>query len=172
MDTFDAFRLIDLALRWLHVGGALIWIGHNYANFISRPDFIPFAGEARPADAAGNDFQSRLQREHGTFRWASVVVWLTGLAMLSRNGMLVDAVTLSGAAAPIGVGFWIGTMMVMNLWLVLWPHQKKVLGFVPASHEERVQCSRVTFLSARVNTMLSIPLLFLMMAGGHGLLLG
>lgn len=163
--------LVDLVLRWLHVGGALIWIGHNYANFISRPDFIPFVGETEPAAATGNDFQSRLQREHGTFRWASVVVWSTGFAMLHRNGILMDAVTLSGAAAPIGMGFWIGTIMVLNLWLVLWPHQKKVLGFVPASHKERVQCSRVTFLSARVNTMLSIPLLFLMVAGAHGLLL-
>ena len=163
--------LIDLVLRWLHVGGALIWIGHNYANFISRPDFIPFADDTEPAAAIGNDFQSRLRREHGAFRWASVVVWSTGLAMLHRNGMLMDAVTLSGTAAPIGAGFWIGTTMVLNLWLVLWPHQKKVLGFVPASYKERVQCSRVTFLSARVNTLLSIPLLFLMVAGAHGLLL-
>lgn len=163
--------LIDLVLRWLHVGGALIWIGHNYANFISRPEFVPFAGETEPAAATGNDIKSRLQREHGAFRWASVVVWSTGLAMLHRNGMLMDAVTLSGAAAPVGMGFWIGTIMVLNLWFVLWPHQKKVLGFVPASHDERVKCSRVTFLSARVNTMLSIPLLFLMVAGAHGLLL-
>lgn len=164
--------LIDLVLRWLHVGGALIWIGHNYANFISRPDFIPFADEAETTDATASDFQSRLQREPGTFRWASVVVWLTGLAMLLRNGTLPDALTLSGTAAPIGMGFWIGTMMVVSLWLVLWPHQKKVLGFVPASNEEGLRCSRVTFLSARVNTMLSIPLLFLMVAGAHGLLLG
>ncbi|MBV5325774.1 MAG: urate hydroxylase PuuD, partial [Rhodospirillaceae bacterium] len=91
--------------------------------------------------------------------------------MLWRSGILLDALSLSGAAAPIGLGFWIGTVMVLNLWLVLWPHQKKVLGFVPAPHEERVRCSRVTFLSARINTMLSIPLLFLMVAGAHGLLL-
>ncbi|MNF12274.1 hypothetical protein D3C80_2137010 [compost metagenome] len=59
--------------------------------------------------------------------------------------------------------------MLLNLWLVLWPHQKKLLGFVPASLEERVRCSRITFLSSRSNTILSIPLLFLMAAGGHGL---
>ena len=56
-----------------------------------------------------------------------------------------------------------------NLWLVLWPHQKKLLGFVPATLEERVRCSRITFLSSRSNTILSMPLLFLMAAGGHGL---
>jgi uncharacterized membrane protein len=159
--------LIDLGLRWVHVGGALIWIGHNYATFISRPDFIPFAGDT----ASPEDLRERLSREHGTFRWASVVVWCSGLAMLWRGGILTDALSLSGAAAPIGLGFWIGTAMVLNLWLVLWPHQKKVLGFVPAPMDERVRCSRVTFLSARINTMLSIPLLFLMVAGAHGLLL-
>jgi uncharacterized membrane protein len=164
--------LADAALRWAHVGGALVWIGHNYANFISRPDFVPFAGEAEPVDVSGNDFQSRLAREHGTFRWASLVVWGSGLAMLYRAGWLADALMLRGSAAPIGLGFWIGTLMVANLWLVLWPHQKKVLGFVAAPLDERVRCSRVTFLSARVNTMLSIPLLFLMVAGAHGLLLG
>jgi uncharacterized membrane protein len=58
--------------------------------------------------------------------------------------------------------------MVLNLWLVLWPNQKRVLGFVPASLEQRLQCSRRTFVSARVNTMLSIPLLFFMAAGAHG----
>jgi len=59
--------------------------------------------------------------------------------------------------------------MLLNLWLVLWPHQKKVLGFVPAPMEERVRCSRITFLSSRTNTILSIPLLFFMAASGHGL---
>lgn len=164
-------NLADALLRWVHVGGALVWIGHNYANFIARPDFVPFAGEAAPADPQGNDFRSRLAREHGTFRWASVVVWASGLAMLARGGLVAEALMLKGAAAPIGLGFWVGTVMTLNLWLVLWPHQKKVLGFVPAPPEERVRCSRVTFLSARVNTMLSIPLLFLMVAGAHGLLL-
>jgi uncharacterized membrane protein len=61
--------------------------------------------------------------------------------------------------------------MVLNLWLVLWPHQKRVLGFVPAPAEERARAARVTFLSSRTNTILSIPLLFFMGAGTHGLAL-
>jgi uncharacterized membrane protein len=61
--------------------------------------------------------------------------------------------------------------MVLNLWLVLWPHQKKVLGFKPAPVEERIRCARVTFLSSRTNTMLSIPLLVFMASGHHGALL-
>lgn len=158
----------DPVLRWGHIAAAIVWIGHNYANFISRPQFVPFQGEtAEPGSPS--DFEARLQREHGTFRWASVIVWMLGLAMLWRRDMLADALTLSGNAAPIGLGVWIGTVMMLNVWFVLWPHQKKVLGFVPAPHDERVRCSRITFLSARVNTMLSIPLLFLMVVGAHGL---
>jgi uncharacterized membrane protein len=89
------------------------------------------------------------------------------MLMLWRHDMLVEALTLSGYAAPIGLAFWIGTIMLANLWLVMWPHQKKVLGFVPAPNEERIRCSRITFLSARTNTILSIPLILLMVAAPH-----
>ena len=78
------------------------------------------------------------------------------------------ALSRKGPLAPIGIGTWIGIVMVLNLWFVLWPHQKRVLGFVPASIEERLRCSRVTFLSARVNPCCRCPLLFFMAASPHG----
>lgn len=158
--------LIEVALRMAHIGAAIVWIGHNYATAITRPRFVPFSGEA----ASDGDFQSRMRREHGIFRWSSVVAWSAGLAMLWRHGQLPDALVLAPGTEVIGLGAWIGTVMMLNVWLVLWPHQKKVLGFVAAPHDERVRCSRITFLSARVNTVLSLPLLFLMVAGAHGAL--
>jgi uncharacterized membrane protein len=88
--------------------------------------------------------------------------------MLWRRGDLADALTLSGSSATIGLGVWIGTLMVSNLWFVLWPHQKKVLGFIETSTAERLRCARITFLSSRVNTVLSIVTLTLMIAGAHG----
>ena len=88
--------------------------------------------------------------------------------MLGQRGWLPGALTLHGSLAPIGIGTYIGTAMMLNVWFVLWPHQKKVLGLVPASVEERLRCSRITHLSSRTNTMLSIPLLFFMAAGSHG----
>jgi len=91
--------------------------------------------------------------------------------MLWRRGDLLDALTLSGPSATIGLGAWLGTLMVLNLWFVLWPHQKKVLGFIPASTEERLRCARITFLSSRTNTMLSMVTLLLMLSGAHGILL-
>lgn len=160
-------QVFDLAMRWAHFIGALVWVGHNYANAIQRPSFQALK-RADLESEGGGDFKARLGREHGTFRYASVVVWLSGVAMLWQRGWLLDAITLKGYFAIIGTGFWIGTLMLANLWLVLWPHQKKVLGFVPATIDERIRCARITHLSSRINTMLSIPLLFFMAASSHG----
>ncbi|GGE78205.1 membrane protein [Streptosporangium jomthongense] len=163
------WTLIDIALRWLHIVFALIWIGHNYANVVKTPRFIPLRIEADEENARSSDLVRRMQQEHGTFRYASLVVLISGAFMLWNRGILVDALTLQGHHAVIGIGAWIGIIMVLNLWFVLWPHQKKVLGFVPASSEERIRCSRVTFLSSRTNTILSLPLIFFMAASSHGL---
>lgn len=159
--------LIDLVLRWAHFAGALIWIGHNYVNVVLTPRFVPLAAADFAAAAPVEALESRLKREHGVFRYAALVTWMSGALMLWRSGRLWDALSLSGYDAVIGTGAWIGTLMVLNLFLVLWPHQKKVLGFVPASPQERARCARITFLSSRTNTILSIPLLFFMGAASH-----
>ena len=87
--------------------------------------------------------------------------------MLVRRGDMLDALTLSGPAWGVGLGAWIGAAMAANLWFVLWPHQKKVLGFIPASDAERIRCARITFVSSRVNTVLSFFALGLMVAAAH-----
>lgn len=156
---------LDLLARVLHILGVLVWIGHNYANVVQRPRFQ--APELVDTRAVGELFVGAMKREHGIFRWASVVVLITGVYMLWFRGSLGDALALSGSHAVIGIGVWIGTLMVLNLWLVLWPHQKRVLGFVPAPLEERLRCARITFLSSRTNTILSFPTLFFMVAGAH-----
>lgn len=158
---------IDLAARLLHVAGVIIWIGHNWVNVVNNPVFrrvLP----ADPPEAVREVFIGASKREHGIFRHASLVVLATGLYMLWRRGDFVEALTLSGPSAVIGLGAWIGFAMVLNLWFVLWPHQKKVLGFIPAPTEERLRCARITFLSSRTNTVLSSITLLLMLAGAHG----
>ncbi len=163
--------LLDLALRWTHFIAGIIWVGHNYSSVVQRPGWRPLAA-ADLTDDTSPRFQALLNREHGFFRWASVVAWSAGLLMLWQRGWLTGALTLDGALAPIGLGTWIGTFMMLNVWFVLWPHQQKVLGLVPANVEERLRCSRITHLSSRTNTMLSIPLLFFMAASSHGGLTG
>ncbi len=163
--------LFDLALRWTHFIAGILWVGHNYSSVVQRPGWRPLAATDLTDDTSPR-FQALLNREHGFFRWASVVAWSAGLLMLWQRGWLAGALTLDGALAPIGLGTWIGTLMMLNVWFVLWPHQQKVLGLVPASVEERLRCSRITHLSSRTNTMLSIPLLFFMAASSHGGLVG
>ena len=162
------FPFLDLLARYAHLLFALVWVGHNYASFIQSPGFVPFQGKA-DAETLGRDLEQRMKREHGIFRHASLVVWATGMFMLWQRGWLPDALLLQGPLAVIGFGAWLGTLMLLNLWLVLWPHQKKLLGFVPATLEERIRCSRITFLSSRTNTILSFPVVFLMAAGSHGI---
>jgi hypothetical protein len=162
--------LIEVLARWLHFGGALVWIGHNYATAVTRARYVPLTA-ADLSDPDSPRQRALMQREHGTFRYASLVTLASGLLILWQRGWLEPALSLQGPLAPLGLGIWIAALMVCNLWFVLWPHQKRVLGFVPAPLEVRLRASRVTFLSARVNTLLSIPVLFFMGAGAHGLAL-
>lgn len=157
------YASLDVIARIIHILGILVWMGHNYANVIQNPTFKA----ARPSDP--EQMLSALKREHGTFRYASLFVLGSGFYMLWYREILLDALMLSGTSAVIGVGVWIGIIMVLNLWYVLWPHQKKVLGFIPAEDEERIRCSRITFLSSRTNTILSFVAIFFMVIGAHGL---
>jgi hypothetical protein len=158
---------LDVAARILHIAGVIIWVGHNWVNVVNTPVFRPVL-PADPPSAAREVFIGASKREHAIFRHASLIVWATGIFLLWRRGDSGDALMLSGPSAMIGLGAWIGTLMVMNLWFVMWPHQKKVLGFIEASTEERLRCARITFLSSRVNTVLSVATLTLMVAGAHG----
>ncbi len=157
----------DPFVRVVHVMAIIVWMGHNWANVISRPRYRRILPDDPPA-AMRDLFIAAAQREHGTFRYASLVALASGVVMMLNRGQLVDALLLRGASAPIGLGVWLGLLMVANLWFVLWPHQKKVLGFVPASDRERLRCTRITFLSSRTNTILSIPAIFFMIMGAHG----
>lgn len=159
--------IIDAIARWLHVTGVVIWMGHNWHNVVANPRYRPVL-PTDPPDAVKDVFVSASKREHGIFRYASLMVLATGAFMLWQRDTLGDALTLTGTSATLGAGLWLGLVMTMNLWFVMWPHQKKVLGFVPAPVDERLRCSRITFLASRTNTVLSVPTIFLMIAGAHG----
>lgn len=149
--------------RWIHFMAGVMWIGLlYYFNFVQVA-----ALKAAAADGTGAGITKHVApRALLFFRWAAVVTWLAGAALLGPR--FVPAFTLDGGVAFIGLGAWLGTIMLFNVWVLIWPNQQKILGMKPASDEEKAKARRVAFLASRTNTMLSIPMLFFMGAGVHG----
>ena len=157
------FTFITLGLgRWLHILAGIMWIGLlYYFNFVQVP---ALAAAAKDNTGAGIT-KHVAPRALFYFRWAAVVTWLAGAMMLGAH--FLDAfLFLKPTYYPIGVGAWLGTIMIFNVWVLIWPNQQKILGMKPASDEEKGRARRVAFLASRTNTMLSIPMIFFMVASG------
>ena len=159
---------------WLHVLAGIVWIGLlYYFNFVQVPALADaVADEGGPGGAGITKYVA--PRALWWFRWGAVATWLTGAAALWRLGLFTDAFTLgmmeggTTSGLLIGVGAWLGTIMLFNVWVLIWPNQKKVLGLVEASAEEVAKAKKVAFLASRTNTLLSIPMLMSMVGYGHG----
>ena|SRR5437867_2746042 len=152
--------LVPALARWLHFLAGVMWIGLlYYFNFVQVP-----ALKAATADGTAAGITKHVApRALLYFRWAAVVTWLAGAALLGKD--FGNAFILSKGLAGIGVGAWLGTIMLFNVWVFIWPNQQKILGLKPATDEEKATARRVAFLASRTNVMLSIPMLFFM-AGG------
>ena len=146
--------------RWIHFLAGITWVGLLfYFNLVQVP-----ALKAAAADGTAAGITKHVApRALLWFRWSAVVTWLAGAALLGKN--FVAAFTLQPEMAPIGIGAWLGTVMLINVWLLIWPNQQKILGMKPATEEEKTKARRVALLASRTNMMLSIPMLFFM-AGG------
>ena len=157
--------------RWIHFLSGVTWIGLlYYFNFVQVPAIAAAnADKDGPGPGAINKYVA--PRALLWFRWGAVVTWLSGAALLESmpHLSLVDAFTLQGPSQIIGVGAWLGTIMLFNVWVLIWPNQKKVLGIVSATDEEKNRARRVALLASRTNTLLSIPMLLFMGASAHGL---
>jgi uncharacterized membrane protein len=146
----------------LHLLAGVMWIGLlYYFNFVQ----VAALKAAQADNTAAGIGKHVAPRALLFFRWAAVVTWVAGAALLGGN--FVAAFTFQGVYAAIGMGAWLGTIMLFNVWVLIWPNQKKILGIVQASDEEKGKARRIAFLASRFNTMLSIPMLFFMGAGGH-----
>ena len=148
--------------RWIHILAGVMWIGLlYYFNFVQVA-----ALKAAQADSTAAGITKHVApRALLYFRWAAVVTWLAGAALLGAN--FVPAFTFQTGWEKIGMGAWLGTIMLINVWALIWPNQKKILGLVQATDAEKNKARRVAFLTSRVNTMLSIPMLFFMVAQTH-----
>ncbi len=155
---------------WLHVFAGVIWIGLlYYFNFIQAPAVAEGAADSDgPGPAAINKYVA--PRALLWFRWGALATWLTGASALEAMGVgLMNAFTLQSGAVIIGIGAWMGTIMLFNVWVLIWPNQKKILGMVEASDDEKTKAKFVALMASRTNTFLSIPMLMCMVGQGHGL---
>ena len=159
----------------LHVFAGIIWIGLlYYFNFVQVPALADAASDDGGPGGAGIT-KYVAPRALLWFRWGAVFTWATGAAFLLHRGMLDDAFMLGMAgggtnayAMTIGIGAWLGTFMLFNVWVLIWPNQKKVLGLVEASAEEIAKAKNIAFIASRSNTLMSIPLIMSMVGAGHG----
>jgi uncharacterized membrane protein len=155
-------------IMWIHVMAGVTWIGLlSYFNFVQAPALAAAAKDQGGPGGAGIS-KYVAPRALLWFRWGAVVTWLSGAAYLAHAGLFVSAFTLRPGAMLIGVGAWLGTIMLFNVWVLIWPNQKKVLGLVEATADEIAKARRVAFLASRANTLLSIPMLMSMVGFGHG----
>ena len=147
-------------MRWLHVLAGVMWIGLLwYFNFVQTPSMPKIPDEQKPA-------VSKVIAPAALFwfRWAALATVVTGLAIAGGNGYLGSALMLSKGVHAIGIGMWLALIMAFNVWFIIWPNQKKALGIVTVSAEEKAAAAKLAGMTSRINTMLSIPMLFCMVA--------
>ncbi len=162
---FDNIAFWKFLFRWLHVLSGVMWIGLLwYFNFVQTPGMPKIPDEQKPAITKVIAPSALFW-----FRWGAMSTIVTGLILAALNGYLVDAITLGATSkvlghTMIGIGMWLGTIMWFNVWFIIWPNQKKVLGLVEADAAAKAAAGRLAGLTSRVNTMLSVPMLFAMVA--------
>jgi len=160
---------------FLHVAVGITWVGLlYYFNFVQVPGMAEAAAdEGGPGGAGISKYIA--PRALLWFRWAALATWLTGAIYLMENSELINAFMLGNGSKgdpvyglTIGVGAWMGTIMLFNVWILIWPNQKKILGMVEASAEEIGKAKSIALMASRTNTMLSIPMLMSMVGAHHG----
>jgi uncharacterized membrane protein len=178
-DTAYALNVASFG-RWLHIGAGIFWIGLlYYFNAVQVPaQAAATEDKGGPGPAAIGKYVA--PRALFWFRWSALVTWLMGAWLLEEVGpkgfvnsfalgMLSDDPGLQQKFLIIGIGAWLGTIMLFNVWGLIWPNQKKILGFKPATDEEKAKARKVALYASRTNFILSFPMLLCMIAAGHGL---
>ncbi|HEX4113305.1 MAG TPA: hypothetical protein VH020_12290 [Stellaceae bacterium] len=157
-----------VVFRWLHVMAGIMWIGHLwYFNFTQTPTMPKIPQELRPGVA-----RYILPEALFWFRWGAMATIVTGLILAWFQNELLDTIKIgvgehNAHVTAVGIGMWLGAIMWVNVWLIIWPSQKKNMGFTPVSAAQRTRAARIAGLASRVNTMLSIPMLYGMVVGAH-----
>jgi len=161
--------------RWLHILSGVMWIGLlYYFNVVQTPGLAAAAADKGGPGGAGIS-KYIAPRALLWFRWAAVATWVTGAIYLlvgygtDNSSGIVNAFTLQPGFRTIGVGAWLGTIMLFNVWVFIWPNQKKILGLVPATDDEKAAARKTAGRASRINFILSLPMLMCMGGQAHGL---
>ena len=164
----SAAALVNAVFRWLHLFFGVTWIGLlYYFNFVQVPTMPKVPAELKKG-VTGYIAPSALF----FFRWGAAFTVLTGLAIAFHNGYGADALTFQGNGADgynlIGIGMWLALIMAFNVWFVIWPAQKKILGLVEASDEAKAKAAPVALAASRTNVLLSLPMAYAMVSANLG----
>ena len=155
-------------IRWGHIISGIMWIGHLwYFNFTQTPTMPKIPAELRPAVV-----RFILPEALFWFRWGAMFTLGFGLILAHMNGYLLEAIKLgigehNAKFTAIGIGMWLGTIMWFNVWFIIMPNQNKVMGVTSATPDEINAARRTAGLASRVNTLLSIPMLYCMVFAAH-----
>ena len=159
MGIFHADTLTAaVVFRWLHVFFGILWIGLlYYFNFVQIPTMPTVPAELKPG-------VSKYIAPNALFyfRWAAALTVLMGATLAWLNGYIVEALTFREGFQLIGTGMWLGLIMAFNVWVIIWPNQKKVLGLVEADDAAKAAAAKTALIASRLNTLLSIPMLYAM----------
>ena len=151
--------------RYFHVVSGIMWIGLLwYVNFVQIPSMPKISDDQKPAIT-----KVIAPAVLFWFRWAALVTIVTGLIVAYLNGYIHQALMLgvgsgAGKNTAIGIGMWLGLIMAFNVWFIIWPNQKKVLGIVDSTPEEKPMALKKAVMASRINTLLSLPMLLSMVA--------
>lgn len=145
-------------LQWLHVFFGITWIGLlYYFNFVQTPVMPTVPAELKPGIS-----KYIAPKALFYFRWGAALTVLSGLCLAWSYGELIEALTLQPSARLIGIGMWLALIMAFNVWFIIWPNQKKILGFVPADDAAKAKAASAAGSASRLNVLLSIPMLLAM----------
>jgi uncharacterized membrane protein len=151
-------------MRWLHVLSGVMWIGLLwYFNFVQTPSMPQIPDDQKPAVS-----KVIAPRALFWFRWGAMSTIVTGLLLAWMLGSIGALFSFARPHTAIAIGMWLGIIMWFNVWFIIWPNQKKALGIVQVSPEEKAKAARLAGMTSRLNTMLSIPMLYCMVAQQNG----
>jgi uncharacterized membrane protein len=165
----DGGFAVPVLFRWIHTLVGIVWIGLlYYFNFVQIPTMPKIPAELKPGISKHIAPAALFY-----FRWAAALTVLLGLAIAGHPAegtpsYLIQALTFQAPFALIGIGMWLALIMAFNVWFIIWPNQKKALGIVEADDASKAKAATTAMITSRINTMLSIPMLYAMVSFNGG----